>query len=202
MTLKREPPDEDHQWPYVIIEDWQQLAALSVMTQAELRDPRSHGWLFRGSGDASRKLDNGLYRALQVRDPDLEPAMVYFYEQLCQDEFEKWYVASEELKGFGSEENDQIQRWVTMQHYGAPTRLLDWSKSLYVAAYFAAMSSLDEEDEEKDGAIWCFDPEMLRDIATLKCGSELSPEGVPLEAFRAALESAALETGFRLGEIA
>ena len=36
-----------------------------------------------------------------------------------------------------------------MQHHGAPTRLLDWSASVYVAAYFAVISNLDV-----DGAIW------------------------------------------------
>jgi hypothetical protein len=35
-----------------------------------------------------------------------------------------------------------------MQHYGAPTRLLDFTYSFYVAAYFAL------EETEKDCAVW------------------------------------------------
>ena len=35
-----------------------------------------------------------------------------------------------------------------MQHYGAPTRLLDWTASPFVAAYFAA------ESGDSDGVIW------------------------------------------------
>jgi FRG domain-containing protein len=36
-----------------------------------------------------------------------------------------------------------------MQHYGAPTRLLDWTHSPFVAAYFAC-----ENHPDKDGAVW------------------------------------------------
>lgn len=39
-----------------------------------------------------------------------------------------------------------------MQHFGAPTRLLDWSKSVWVAAYHAASN-----DPGEDGLLWSFD---------------------------------------------
>lgn len=39
-----------------------------------------------------------------------------------------------------------------LQHYGVPTRVLDWSQSPYVAAYFAARSHPD-----RDGEMWAFD---------------------------------------------
>ena len=42
--------------------------------------------------------------------------------------------------------------WALMQHHGAPTRLLDWSASPYVAAYFAAQ----QDGTNSDGAVWCF----------------------------------------------
>jgi len=39
---------------------------------------------------------------------------------------------------------------MVLQHYGVPTRLLDWSLSPYVSAFFAV-----DDDESLDGELWC-----------------------------------------------
>jgi hypothetical protein len=47
--------------------------------------------------------------------------------------------------------NDNIALAV-LRHYGVPTRLLDWTKSPYIAAYFAVC-----DNDKADGEIWSFD---------------------------------------------
>jgi hypothetical protein len=55
---------------------------------------------------------------------------------------------------------DRILDSITlMQHYGAPTRLLDWTLSPWVACYFAVQSLNDAKD---DAAIWSFNSKELR----------------------------------------
>ena len=51
--------------------------------------------------------------------------------------------------------------WLTlMQHYGLPTRLLDWSESPLVALYFALSSQ-----KNKDAAVWVLNPMKLNEKA-------------------------------------
>lgn len=55
---------------------------------------------------------------------------------------------------------DKILDSITlMQHYGAPTRLLDWTLSPWVACYFAVQSP---GNQKEDAAIWSFNSKELR----------------------------------------
>jgi hypothetical protein len=58
---------------------------------------------------------------------------------------------------------EYFQIMALAQHYGLPTRLLDWSRRSYVAAYFAASGAL-RDDKPQNGrlAVWAFDPENIR----------------------------------------
>jgi len=57
-------------------------------------------------------------------------------------------------------DSNLIMRLTVMQHYGAPTRMLDWTASPFAAAFFAVIDSLD-----KDGAVWWFRTKPFEDAA-------------------------------------
>jgi len=74
-------------------------------------------------------------------------------------------------------ERDILYCLAMMQHYGAPTRLMDWTYSPFVAAYFALQSAHDRssEDGEKDayGAVWCLNEGWCRKGAEASVGLDL-----------------------------
>ncbi len=55
--------------------------------------------------------------------------------------------------------SDYFDIMALAQHHGLPTRLLDWSRSAYKAAYFAALGQLEDDSKQIDGrlAIWALD---------------------------------------------
>lgn len=118
--------------------------------------------------------DDGLYwfRGQSNSDWNLEPSFLRSSSGLGLSADSAVSLEREALKAFRSKAHlfvsphllEKVKTipcwWALMQHHGAPTRLLDWTLSPYVAAYFAA-----QQDVAKNaGAVWCFCSGKLRQI--------------------------------------
>jgi hypothetical protein len=115
------------------------------------------GWVFRGQADFDWGLGTTLQRAFagaNVVDPShrahVENSSIGFFKDRA-----RLYLPAT------PEENDLLGWLALMQHYGAPTRLQDWTLSPFVAAYFAY-----REDTEKDAALWAVQAYFCRRAVT------------------------------------
>ena len=106
-------------------------------------------WHFRGALD-NWILETALQRtARNWRIPLKEIPQI---EQALLREFMRAYPPDASTP---PPDNNDTLGWLSlMQHHGAPTRLLDWSYSPYVAAFFGLDALLRHGDENRKAAVW------------------------------------------------
>ena len=142
----------------VLADNWDKLRQLANLLP---------GWVFRGQ------------REMQWR---LEPTLERFMKNL-RGEYSATEVEQHILTKFRRRAptylndlpmyNDTIGWLALVQHYGGPTRLLDFTKSIYVAAFFA----LAEQSTSSHAVIWAVNDRVIwgtvESILQIASGSSL-----------------------------
>jgi hypothetical protein len=129
--------------------DWKvtTLTSEAEVFQA-LAELRGQWWLCRGQskcyGSLLPTIDRDSLKGLsRIEKLTLERQSIDLFRSTVQ-----YFVDPGEQR---AKSHDLITLMV-LRHYKVPTRLLDWSLSSYVAAYFSVSS-----DDTQDGEIWSFD---------------------------------------------
>ena len=108
------------------------------------------GWAFRGQSDAAWPLYSTLSRYLLGQRVH-EQAWTIMEERILRIFKRKAHLYASDLP----DEADSFEWLALMQHHGAPTRLIDFTWSPYVAAFFAL------ERATRDVAVWAVFPTEL-----------------------------------------
>jgi hypothetical protein len=141
----------------------------------------SGSWCFRGQREAQWSLSTSLDRSVR-RDIFTEypnGITVTGHDHADRDEegrknLVQFREEASHIRNVPS--SGDLGSWFAlMQHYGTPTRFLDWTSSPFVAAYFAFEH--EAQDAEKRSAIWALDLDWLE-----KRGRELLPPEVLVSA--------------------
>lgn len=132
------------------IENWNELFNISPKFMSY--------FIFRGQSNYKWSLSSSLERHItKFHSTDSWPNHYRsIYEKKMLQEF-KWKYPIYEQHNIPKSE-DNIEWLSIMQHYGVPTRMLDFSKSLYVAMFMALDGCIEEYE---NASIWMFNKNIL-----------------------------------------
>jgi hypothetical protein len=110
-------------------------------------------WIFRGQANADWSISSSLERIHLTCDNSRLTALNH--ELFMLREFiRKAYKISDMQLGTSK----KIEWLTVMQHYGCPTRLVDFTRSFYVASYFSIHS---QNNNNSDAAVWAVNEKWL-----------------------------------------
>ncbi len=90
---------------------------------------------------------------------NLVPSIYRNYEKRAESNFILRFRTKAKVRHKKCPDNNNLIEWLFLaQHYGLPTRLLDWSESLAVGLYFAVE---DDNYLDVDGSLFCLLPSLL-----------------------------------------
>jgi FRG domain len=134
--------------------------------------------LFRGQAEQFQNLAPTLSRAARNGNQPVNHQAVVLLETSLLDGFRTHYS---QVQGMSQDmplsgelmTRSKLEVLSLMQHYEVPSRLLDWSESVWIATFFACASS-----PQKDAELWFFDEAIL----------DLTPSDMPTAEIRRLVE--------------
>lgn len=133
-----------------------QFSTSSYLDDATPFEPK---YLFRGQSNATWTLEPSLLRST---GGGVSGSGMLSEEERLLREFDR----ERHLHWNGALPASRRESWALMQHHGVPTRLLDWTASLWVALYFAVV-----DNPEANGALFVVNARELEQIAQRKLGA-------------------------------
>jgi len=122
------------------------ISAAWQLKSSWLPDEPNWGRWFRGHAQADWKLTPKLLRRPKPKRP----------MRVVEDDIrQEFMMRAPGLTGLSEDKPQNTWEWYfTMQHSGAPTRLLDWTEGALLALYFAVR----DNDGTRDASVWALDP--------------------------------------------
>lgn len=132
---------------------WDEL--VNFLAFAYLYSNNDDRWIFRGIRDANYLLESTLERELNKRKESVD---IITAEKYLLAQFKR--AANHFIEASMVPQNGDIIEWLAlMQHYGAPTRLIDFTRSPYIACFFA----LEEDNCNSKCAIWAINENWIKE---------------------------------------
>ena len=108
-------------------------------------------WMFRAEKTSFHPLETSLDKAfndceITEKKSEVERKLIRLFKRRYRLHVDSKMIAQNNLEIIS-----------LMQHYGAPTRALDWTYSFFVAVYFA----VNRHSDKDDGVVWCLDKKWL-----------------------------------------
>lgn len=161
MRAEESEATSAHALPYSVrrLDSWDEF-------QRMITDSPYSNWAFRGQAESRWPLSSTLARYLENFSvdrrawPEQEERILRIFKRKAHH-----FLAQ------APDASDEFQWLALMQHHGAPTRLLDFTWSPYVAAFFAL------ERSTGDAAVWALNPVPISYVSsqTIQGGQKIAP---------------------------
>lgn len=135
--------DVDFDKPFVIkttMEKWNDIVSFNQLFLSN--------YIFRGQGNVEWPIESTFLRLVRrCHSEQNDPFTANIYERIMLEDFKYHFPLYNSSKKI--DENNHVEWLALMQHYGAPTRLIDFTSSIFVALHFAL-----DESYGKGNVIW------------------------------------------------